>query len=140
MSLDPDKLLFAYGTLMSGDTGLKGRPQRDRLARECRVVGAASLEGELYNLGQYPALLIDTGTPGLVHGELVELADPAKSFRWLDAYEGIVPSQHTSNEYERVQRTVTLADGNEITAWVYVWRAPLRPGSTHIPRGRWLER
>ena len=35
-------LLFAYGTLMSGDTGRTGRTQRARLAREARVLGSGT--------------------------------------------------------------------------------------------------
>lgn len=133
--------LFAYGTLLSADTGSKGRSQRERLARECRVIGAATMPGRLYNLGLYPALVEAVDDPlAIVRGEVVELADAARSFKWLDAYEGIVPGQHASNQYERVRRSATFEDGATVEAWVYLWRAALSKSARLISGGDWLKR
>ena len=133
-----DNLMFAYGTLLSADVGLMGRPQRSRLAREARLLGAASTEGRLYDLGRYPGLVLPGGAGEIVHGELLELATAALTLRWLDAYEGIVPGRHPYNDYERSHRPVLVSDGREpVMAWVYLYRGGVANASL-IPSGRWL--
>lgn len=124
--------LFVYGTLMSG----AGHPMGARLGREGRLVGAATIKGRLYDLGEYPALVGAGHGDNDVHGEAYVLTSPAL-FDWLDAYEGIVPGREC--EYERVERTIRLEDGRELTAWVYLYRAPVS-GRRLIESGRWLSR
>lgn len=128
--------LFVYGTLMSAAIGKLGRAQRERLRREGEALGPATTAGGLYDLGRYPALAAGDDPADVVHGEVYALRDPVKSLRWLDAYEGIVPGDHASNEYQRLTRPVRLADGTEITAWVYLYT---RDPSRHqpLPGGRW---
>lgn len=129
--------LFVYGTLMSHAIGAMGKAQRDRLQREGRCLGAATVRcAQLYHLGRYPGL-IESDDPGhIVHGELIALADPRITLRWLDDYEGVVPGDHDQNEYARLERSVRLADANELPAWVYVF---LRDVERHrlIAGGRW---
>jgi gamma-glutamylcyclotransferase (GGCT)/AIG2-like uncharacterized protein YtfP len=128
--------LFVYGTLMPADAGALGRVQRERLARESRGLGPAVMAGaQLFNLGRYPGL-VETGDNGhIVHGEALELLNPSRTLHWLDAYEGIGPGDGAS-EYARLERTVRLVCGTELTAWVYVFLQNV----THrrpIPSGRW---
>lgn len=131
--------LFVYGTLLSGDTGAGGRAQRDRLGRESRVLGPASVSGRLYHLGRYPGLVLDGGPDDVVHGELLELTTPVTTLAWLDDYEGIVPGDHPHNEYERGVIDVTRASGERAAAWSYVYRQSTT-GKRLIETGRWLAR
>lgn len=135
---DPRSRLFVYGTLMSADHGALGMAERARLSRESRVLGPAALSGaELYDLGRYPGLVLTADQTKRVHGELVELHNPDASFVWLDEYEGFSPGQNHENDYDRVAREVRLADGEILTAWVYIFLKDIlhrRP----IPSGRWL--
>lgn len=131
------RFLFVYGTLMSEALGALGKAQRQRLARESRKLGAATMAGaRLCDLGRYPGL-VETGDPShIVHGELVELIDARVTFPWLDAYEGIVSGDHDQNEYLRLERQVRLAHGETLRASVYVFRrdaARFPP----IAGGRW---
>jgi gamma-glutamylcyclotransferase (GGCT)/AIG2-like uncharacterized protein YtfP len=128
--------LFVYGTLMSTARSALGRVMRKRLQREARLLGPASTQGRLYDLGRYPALVDSEDPADLVHGEVFTLREPSKSFAWLDRYEGIVPGNHGHNEYQRVERPVRLADGQEISAWVYLYRKSVG-GAPHIAAGRW---
>ena len=128
--------LFVYGTLMAAALGAAmGGPQRDRLGRESRNLGAATIAGRLYDFGRYPGLVACGDASERVHGEIVQLADPAASFAWLDAYEDIVPGR-VGNMYERVQVAATFSSGAQLDAWVYVYLGPLddRPP---IASGRW---
>jgi gamma-glutamylcyclotransferase (GGCT)/AIG2-like uncharacterized protein YtfP len=125
------RYLFVYGTLMAAADHPMGR----RLGREARLIGPATIRGRLYDLGRYPAL-IESGTEdGLVHGEVHELASPASSLRWLDAYEGIVPGREAP--YERLLRPVDLAAGARLEAWVYLYRRDVHR-ARHLESGRWL--
>ena len=126
--------LFVYGTLLSGAR----HPMGARLAREARLLGDATIRGHLYDLGRYPGLVEAEDATGLVHGEVYTLNSPAASLTWLDAYEGI-STDIARNDYERCERTVRLASGGDVTAWVYLYRAPVRDLSA-ISDGRWTGR
>ncbi|MCL4766872.1 MAG: gamma-glutamylcyclotransferase [Hyphomicrobiaceae bacterium] len=125
--------LFVYGTLLSGARN----PMGVRLGREGRLVGPAAIKGRLYDLGRYPALVEAGPDDREVHGEVYALTSPEASLRWLDAYEGIVPGREGSCDYERVERTLRLAAGGELAAWVYLYRASVH-GRRAIDSGRWL--
>ena len=124
--------LFVYGTLLS----TAGHPMGARLGREARLLGEASLPGQLYRLGRYPGLVEAGSGEDRVHGEVYVLNSPATSLKWLDGYEGIVPGS-PQNEYVRVERTVRQAAGGELAAWVYLYNK--RPPGQPIAGGRWLQ-
>lgn len=99
---------FTYGSLMWADI----------MARACGAEFAsepASLADHRRHpvRGQdYPGLLAAPG--GLVPGRLYRDLD-ASAWARLDAFEG--------EEYDRVEVTVTLADGSPLPAHVYLFRA-----------------
>lgn len=126
--------LFVYGTLLSA----AGHPMGARLQREARLIGPASIRGKLYRITRYPGLVESTNCQDRVHGEVYALNTPASTLKWLDAYEGIVPGKHASNEYERVERDVRLASGENMTAWVYLYRGDVSRFRL-IPSGRWAD-
>jgi gamma-glutamylcyclotransferase (GGCT)/AIG2-like uncharacterized protein YtfP len=129
--------LFVYGTLQQSALGALGKAQRERLARESGSLGAATMAGaRLYDLGRYPGLVESDAAGDVVHGEVVELANPDRTLLWLDAYEGIVPGIHDQNEYARIERRVRLADGTELQAWVYVFLKDVACRRV-IASGRW---
>ena len=43
----------------------------------------------------------------------------------------------TENEYERAERPARLASGEEIAAWVYLYRGDVA-GLSAVPGGRWV--
>jgi gamma-glutamylcyclotransferase (GGCT)/AIG2-like uncharacterized protein YtfP len=124
--------LFVYGTLLSP----VGHPNGERLQREARLLGQASIEGQLFNLGRYPGLIEAPVAGTRVHGEVYALDVPSAALEWLDAYEGIVPGDHAQNDYARVERPARLGTGEEIAAWVYVYLKPVA-AMRLIPGGRW---
>ncbi len=131
--------LFVYGTLMSTATSDLGRDMRLRLRREARVVGAATIQGRLYDLGRYPVMVASDDAIDIVHGELLELTDPAISLPWLDHYEGIGRGAQHVDEYARVESAAKLAAGGLIPSWVYVFQRPV-VGLPRIRSGRWQPR
>lgn len=132
-------LLFIYGTLMAAAGDKMGRVERTWLARESRPLGPATTTGLLYDLGRYPGLVVGAGPAGTVEGELVRLADPARSLRWLDAYEGIVPGEHDQGEYRRAEIDVRLPSGPSMRAWSYVYVKSIERARL-VAGGSWLQR
>lgn len=158
---DVTPYLFIYGTLLPQARGRLGITERARLAREASGSLDASLCGDLFHLGAYPGLVLArSGGPPLhgpplygprvhgprVHGKIVERTEPARTFRWLDAYEGIGVAG-MSNDYDRTLTDVMIegggfAGGSEaehgkvVRAWVYALKRR-SPGLCRIPGGRW---
>ncbi len=111
--------LFVYGTLRSGG-GAAG------LLRGCRLAGTGAVAGTLYDLGEYPALVLDGRGP--VDGEVWRC--PGDLLDRLDEYEGVPGGLYL--------RTMVEVDGAE--CWTYVagprLRSMLAP-ERRIPSGRW---
>ena len=132
-------LLFVYGSLMPALTAPYGVEQRTRLARESTALGPATLAATLYDLGDYPGIVISNGG-GVVHGTLLRLADPARSFEWLDPFEYIEPDRDPALAlYERSIHTVDYNEGSEPgrqEAWVYVLRR-VPPAALIVTSGIW---
>jgi len=89
--------LFVYGTL-----------RRLLRLRGLRPLGAAWIQGRLYDFGRYPGWR--RGGSGSVAGELFPA--PSESLlRWIDEYEG--------HRFRRVQVLARRPQGDVLTAWAY---------------------
>ncbi|HSH44436.1 MAG TPA: gamma-glutamylcyclotransferase family protein [Longimicrobiales bacterium] len=113
--------LFVYGSLRSGARTL-GR----ELLAECELVGPATVRGTLYDVGDYPTLLL--GGDDVVEGEVWRC--PATLLRVLDRYEGTVEGLF--------RRAAVRADGH--ACWVYVAGPRLGPRlrpEARIESGSW---
>ena len=128
--------LFVYGTLRHVAVGEPGQNERQRLQRAARWLGPATIQGQLYNLGRYPGLILSSDATDIVHGEVVELFRPAESLPWLDAYEGLTPEAPAAAEYRRCEATVRLLTGRELLAWVYIYQHSCSPAQ-RLEEGRW---
>lgn len=117
--------VFVYGTLQIGGAN-------EVVARRAGLVRAepATLRGyRLFDLQPegYPAVVPG---PGVVHGEVLELAGPLDE---LDALEGV-------DECPPLYRRVRCTPEGAGDAWLYVYARPerlARPGATWLPSGRW---
>jgi gamma-glutamylcyclotransferase (GGCT)/AIG2-like uncharacterized protein YtfP len=112
---DDADLLFVYGTLRPS----LAAGESARLVHGLDLVGPATTPGVLVDLGDYPGLI---GGDGIVHGDLLRIADPAR-LQALDAYEecgGPAPL------FQRERTVVRLPDGTTMGAWVYRYARPSR--------------
>lgn len=115
--------VFVYGTLLSGLC-------RATALKDATFLGAASTEGRLYNLGDYPGMLPGRG---MVHGEVYEL--DARTLDRLDGIEDYYPDCPESSLYLRRPVQVSLlADGRSMLAETYLYNAPI-PESQRIAHG-----
>ncbi len=113
MNSGPFTYLFFYGSLkkafsIQDQLGIRGA---------LSFVEEASIAGQLYDLGPYPALVKGTGT---VYGELFALRDE-KVLTILDEYEGFDPDSPKTSFYIR-----ELASCGERSVWIYVFQGDLR--------------
>lgn len=120
--------VFVYGTLREGEA-------RDinRLRPAPRRLGTARIPGMLYNLGQYPGLLL--GPVGSVHGEVYEIS--AELERLLDQIEEVWPQP--SGEYHKREQVLRLDRTNEeIRCIVYEVVADRLADALVIGGGDWV--
>ena len=124
------ELLFVYGTLRAG-----GSNDIAHIAPAARRFADARVRGRLYDLGAYPALLLDAGAPW-VRGELYEV--PAHAWAALDALEEPVTPERPDGEYFKVQTEVELPDGSRPTVWIYVANPAVMRLDRLIAGGDWM--
>lgn len=112
--------LFVYGTLRGGAAGA-------HLLRGCDRITVGKVHGSLYDLGDYPALVLDDA--GEVEGE-VWRCEGAAVLRALDDYEGV-----GEGLFRRVRVEV-----EGLVCWTYVagplLESRLTP-SRRVSSGRW---
>jgi gamma-glutamylcyclotransferase (GGCT)/AIG2-like uncharacterized protein YtfP len=116
-------LVFVYGTLRQG--GVRAMPE---LFVEAKFVGRGKVRGRLYDLGEYPCLLVDEAG-SLVLGEVYEIDD--EILQQLDEIEATA-------DYQR-QRTEVALDGQSMTCWVYAPEGEAYPRRRLINSGDWIE-
>ena len=138
----PTRHVFVYGTLRRGE-------QRDinLLKPTPRWVGRASVEGVLYDLGEYPGLVLGIDQhpeQKKVRGEVYQITDELE--RLLDEIEGVAP--RPSGEYAKREILVHLQDStatdevaspNAVTCLVYEVRQDRVVGCATISSGDWVD-
>jgi gamma-glutamylcyclotransferase (GGCT)/AIG2-like uncharacterized protein YtfP len=122
-------LLFVYGQLRSGGIGHRRLSLRSKTAS----LGKARVTGRLYDLGDYPGLILSAR--GIVHGELLAFTDRGL-WRALDAYELCDPDRPSISDYARIEIDLL---GSGLRAWTYVYRLPVKSHRV-IASGRWTKR
>jgi gamma-glutamylcyclotransferase (GGCT)/AIG2-like uncharacterized protein YtfP len=126
------ELVFFYGTLMAGFD----RRRRAGIDDKLKYIGRGAIQGALYDLGLYPALV--AAADGRVWGEVYEMIDAPRVLAALDDIEGYRHDDPDRSLYTRAQTDVTLPDGTLAKAWVYFYNAPLGKAQP-IPSGDYLE-
>jgi gamma-glutamylcyclotransferase (GGCT)/AIG2-like uncharacterized protein YtfP len=108
--------LFVYGTLRHAAS----HPMAAHLNQQAKLLGPASYQGKLYKVADYPAVIASSNPTDKVYGEVYQLFS-ADLWSILDDYEECSPSFAQPTEYRRWLQTVYLANGDEISAWVYLY-------------------
>ena len=120
---------FFYGTLLDDgriESVLAG-------ASSWRFIGSATIVGQLFDVGPYPALqLIGTDS---VHGVVFEFANGAAALARFDHYEEAV----AATLYIRRRVRARLDAGSEIEVWAYEYARSVE-GLRRIVSGDWQRR
>lgn len=108
--------LFVYGSLRSGFQ----HPAYTYISRYFSLLGTATVRGELYDMGEYPAAHA-SGEEKWITGELYAI-QKEEEFSWaigqLDDYEGINGEPDEPQLYRR-DKTTVLLNGKPVEAWIY---------------------
>jgi gamma-glutamylcyclotransferase (GGCT)/AIG2-like uncharacterized protein YtfP len=126
------ELVFFYGTLMAGFD----RRRRAGIDDKLKYIGRGAIQGALFDLGLYPALV--ASGDGRVWGEVYEMSEAPTVLAALDDIEGYRHDDPDRSLYTRAKTGVTLPDGGQAQAWVYFYNAPLGKAQ-RIPSGDYLE-
>jgi gamma-glutamylcyclotransferase (GGCT)/AIG2-like uncharacterized protein YtfP len=137
LSEQESRRLFVYGTLR-GDPGQ--HYVSHLLEWNASILGEATVEGRLYDLGAYPGMTL-TSDGRNVRGEVYEFAPDkwSTTIAQLDGYEGCAPGDPPPHEYRRQIVQATFFDGRRVAAWAYVLNRPT-DGLPEIESGDWLRR
>ncbi|MBV9987565.1 MAG: gamma-glutamylcyclotransferase [Chitinophagaceae bacterium] len=115
--------LFVYGSLRKGFQ----HPAYGYISRYFTLVSDATVNGALYDMGQYPAAVPDNGSR--INGELYRINNPDE-FSWamaqLDDYEGVNTEAGERPLYRREPVAVYIGDRTE-SAWIYWFNGEVDP-------------
>jgi gamma-glutamylcyclotransferase (GGCT)/AIG2-like uncharacterized protein YtfP len=125
-------LLFVYGTLLP-ECNVSISTQ---FLEETEFLGHGYVFAKLYDLGDYPAMVLDITHEHKVFGQIYRLHSPKKTLPLLDEYEDINPSFPEDNEYIRSVIKV-ISGGREINAYAYLYVKDVLP-LQKIPSGDYL--
>lgn len=109
--------LFVYGTLRRH----RRNHNHEILAKLAEFKGEGTYQGKLYAIDYYPGVVPSSAPEDLVRGEVYRLKDPKAVFKLLDYYEGFGPEFYSPTEYVRTLEKVTLATGETLSAWIYLY-------------------
>jgi gamma-glutamylcyclotransferase (GGCT)/AIG2-like uncharacterized protein YtfP len=123
--------LFVYGTLLQ-----KGNKFAAFLNENSRFYGKGKVSGKLYDVGEYPGLVLQLATNHFVYGRIYSMTDPEAILKVLDDYEGFGEDQVQPNEFIRVL-TAIESENDVLKCWVYLYNLPVN-GLRHIISGDYL--
>lgn len=109
--------VFVYGTLRQN----ANHPMQQLLAQHSRFVAMARYQARLYQVDYYPGAVPSTDVADQVTGELYLLQQPELVLPLLDNYEECSPGFAQPQEYQRELQSITLENGETVSAWVYVY-------------------
>ena len=113
------KYLFVYGTLM------KGMNAYELLAGTgARFVAEASIQGRLYDVGDYPAVVKVNEADASVAGELFVATDATMAA--VDEYERYRPEDARSLFVREVTTASRKDNGEVVDAWAYFYNQSQR--------------
>jgi len=98
------------------------------------LLGPCSIQGRLYDLGKYPALLPARGKEDTVRAELYAIRGD-DVLKVLDAFEDYRTDNETDSLYLRQSM---CPDASEQAAWVYIYNRPVVE-SDFIACGCWMQ-
>ena len=98
-------LLFVYGTLRKAFA----HPMAQKLSHKAKHIGFAYVYAQLFDLGEYPGIVLSTDKKSKTFGDLYQLTD-LSFVKELDEYEG--------DEYKK-KETIVYCDKRSYHAYVY---------------------
>jgi gamma-glutamylcyclotransferase (GGCT)/AIG2-like uncharacterized protein YtfP len=124
-------LLFVYGTLLLSDN-----VHAVYLRNNSSFYHHGKLYGRLFDVGNYPAVILSDAHNYPIAGSIYRLDSPAQTLNLLDEYEGITTDENEDDWYLRELVSIETASGN-LNCWVYLYNLPVDE-LTEITSGDYL--
>ena len=113
--------LFVYGTLRRSLLSAQKNDALIQLMNGLQFIGEGSVNGQLYDLGDYPGAILGENFDNKIFGEVYQLDDPQAVLTALDQYEGFIPGELEASLFARVKAKITMSDGSLMEGWMYVY-------------------
>jgi gamma-glutamylcyclotransferase (GGCT)/AIG2-like uncharacterized protein YtfP len=126
-----EHMIFVYGTLRRG-----GVREMERLFPGSVFLGVGRVRGRLYDLGEYPGLVLDERA-GEVVGEVYRVS--GETLVALDEIEDFRPDDSFKSLFVR-KRVDVMGDEATRRCWIYVWNRQAGPGLALVESGDWMAR
>ena len=126
-------ILFLYGTLRP----YFGHALGLELGRSGVYRGVASVQGALFDCGEFPAAVSDPTSRYWIKGELYELPREHRLWAELDEYEDYKPQNLSESLFARAEIVAFDEDANPLKAEIYLYRASTS-GLARIEGGDYL--
>lgn len=128
-----DNHLFVYGTLMKKFTG----HSPINLEEHGQYICDGYLQGRLYEIDDYPGLVLSSNPKEKVYGEIFLLKDFNASIEKLDEYEDFFPNDLEKSLYIRQIEEIKIEGGTSQKAWVYIFNEDVDE-ENHIISGNYI--
>ncbi|MEH6497186.1 MAG: gamma-glutamylcyclotransferase family protein [Pseudomonas marincola] len=128
-----DEYIFVYGTLRKNSNG----PKSHLLSDHCHYLSDGYIVGALYDLGDYPGVVLSEDPINRVYGECFKLENSGVVLSELDEWEECSASFPDPKLYLRKSCRVILGGNLEVKAWVYIYNRDVTP-HTYIRSGDYL--
>jgi pyruvate carboxylase len=125
--------LFVYGTLRRGG----GSPFSKLLSEQADLVGLGAFQGRLYDLGEYPGVVLSSNPADVVIGEIYALRNNSSVLVILDKYEDYLPDQPEQSLYLRQLASISARENKTLQAWIYLYNGSIN-GCKQITPGDYL--
>ncbi len=126
--------LFVYGTLLRE----LASPMHSLLTSFAEYVGETEIQGQLYEVDQYPGLILSKNSEDKVQVEVYRLKNPDTVIQRLDDYEGCSPLFPEPHEFRRIKTKVLLKKNQTVSGWVYIFNLSIQ-GLVRIESGNYAE-
>jgi pyruvate carboxylase len=126
--------LFVYGTLRTAINN----PLYQKIKDDVEWIGESEVQGELYDLGNYPGAVPSHDKASLITGEVLKIKNEEKLLKILDEYEGLSQTNAGNTEFRRDEVNIKLPGGSEAKAWIY-WYNFSTDGNRRIAEKDYLE-
>ena len=95
------------------------------LSKHCEFIAEGFMQGKLYQVKNYPGAILSNDAQEKVYGEVYQVKNREIVFEKLDEYETCSTNFVKPYEFVREKLKITLNNGTELTAWVYLYNWPV---------------
>ena len=110
--------LFVYGTLLDNRNEFA-----IYLKQNCSFYTDGKLKGLLFDIGEYPGVVLQTDTGGFVYGDVFQINSVDTTLKILDEYEGFGNNELQPNEFIRKIEEINTPLGL-LKCWIYLYNLP----------------